>query len=263
MAIKFTCPHPQCSKVMQVPESMAGVSERCPRCGGVVTIPDVSGEFGEKDEAYMRAITAPRHDSNAGEVLPRDSRSARRCPQCGRLVSTQAKACPFCGTLAGAPVPTTTAEAGPVAAKFAPATGLFRQSCLQAARYAAKSFPVVLLLMFMTGLFYALLRTACALGTLCTGAHAWQSCLLAIAAGVVVLYALGYFGRYCLNVVESTLRGAADPPKFPSLNPVSTAVVSAKMFGLLAVYVLPVITLPLLPIGLLAQAYSDDRRAYD
>lgn len=264
MAIKFTCPHSQCEKVMQVPDSMAGAAERCPRCGRPVTVPDNSCEFGEKDEAYIRAITALRgEDPEAGQTLPSDVAANRRCPQCGRLVSSQAKACPFCGTVAGAVVPAVTAEAGPAAARYAPAGGLYRDSCLQAGRYALKSFPAIVLMMFMGGLFYALLRAAVALGTLCSGEHALQSCLLVIAAGVVALYAVGYFSRFCLSIIESTLRGAADPPKFPSLNPVSTFIVAGKTLGLLAVYVVPIVTLPLLPIGLLGQSYSDDRRAYD
>lgn len=248
---------------MQVPDSMAGASERCPRCGRPITVPDVSGEFGHKDEAYIEAITAPRNYPEAGLTLPREVHPTRHCPKCGRLMSTELQSCPFCGEESDAAAPTRKHEAEPAFARFAPATGAFRGSCLRAGRYAVKSFPALLLLTFMGGLFYAVLRTAWTLATLHNGGDARLAALSAVGAGIVAVYALGYFGRFCLGVVESTLRGASEPAKLPSLNPVPAAVAAVRVCGLLAVYVLPVVTLPLLPIGLIAQACGRGRRGYD
>lgn len=262
MAIKFVCPHTGCDKLIQVPDSLAGAEDRCPRCGRAVTIPEAAGEFGYKDEAYIRAITAPRRHPSAGMTLPRDSRQSSRCRRCGRLMSVEATECPFCG--AGAAHPTEAAQPGAAATSsrttaVSPVTGSYLRSCIGAARYVLKTAPAGLVLVAGAGLLHGLVMTA---AVLCAGEGGGRCYLSAGLAGIAVLAAAGYFGRFCVGVIEGTLRGR-EAAKLPSANPISTLLSAAKLIQLAAVYVVPLVTLPLLPVGLLALACTGDRRAWD
>jgi len=85
--------------------------------------------------------------------------------------------------------------------------------------------------------------------------------LVLVAAVQYVL--LGYLTRYFLDTIVLTL---SDVTKAPSLSAFAIRylfVDGIRGLGILIVYVLPVVTLPLLPMGLLGMACADDGRALD
>ena len=49
MAIGIKCSNPACNKSMTVKDSMAGKKGKCPACGTIIEIPDVSDGFYDVD----------------------------------------------------------------------------------------------------------------------------------------------------------------------------------------------------------------------
>jgi hypothetical protein len=266
MAIKFTCPHPGCDKVLQVPDEMAGMKDRCPRCGRPLTVPEAAGEFGEKDEAYIRAITAPRAEPGTPEALPQDARATRHCPSCGRLMGLEADVCPFCGHAiseqAATPAPPRETAPGPKAAHFVPARGDYLGSCRRCGGVVLKAVPHLLPPALLAGVLYAVLRLWTGAAGLPADGDYWRLALAA-AGALTLVAAVGCLGRLCIAVVSAVLADSTDAARPPTANPVAMLSAGAKLVGLLAVYAGPVVTLPLLPVGLVGLAYAADARAYD
>lgn len=81
-------------------------------------------------------------------------------------------------------------------------------------------------------------------------------------AAAVVLLTTGYFAQALMALVRGTLEDAAtiEPPP---LQPGRAFVMGLLWLGLTCLYVLPVVTLPLLPLALLALGRTGDLRAAD
>jgi hypothetical protein len=73
----------------------------------------------------------------------------------------------------------------------------------------------------------------------------------------------GYFLRYFLDVLYNSVGKVDQPPDVPGFKLKELFVTGLKGWGILVVYILPIVTLPLLPLGLLALAVTDDGRAYN
>ena len=68
---------------------------------------------------------------------------------------------------------------------------------------------------------------------------------------------VGYFLGVCVEIVRGALAGGDPPPGVGSFNPLRTFVSAAQGVSLAALYVLPVLTLPLLPLGIVSLAHAD------
>jgi hypothetical protein len=90
-----------------------------------------------------------------------------------------------------------------------------------------------------------------------------RSLVLAAISAPVYLIVGGFLLRFYLDVVTSSLEGVDQAPGLPTFNVRESFLAGLKGLGILAVYVFPIVTIPLLPLGLLALAYSDDDRAYN
>lgn len=125
--------------------------------------------------------------------------------------------------------------------------------CLKAIRYGVSNFKsIFILVLYAVGVFMFLQLIAIFIPILGT--------VVAAAANIMVG---GLFLRFYLDAVISSLEGVDQAPGVPEFNLREMFANGVKGLGVLFVYILPVLTIPLLPLGLLALAYSDDVRAYD
>lgn len=90
---------------------------------------------------------------------------------------------------------------------------------------------------------------------------------LAVALHIVLVLAtwllpIGFVWRYLLSNVRVGIDNSSDWP-MPSFKPTEAIKTSLYMLCLLVIFVAPVITIPLLPLALLAAAHTEDGRAYD
>ena len=83
--------------------------------------------------------------------------------------------------------------------------------------------------------------------------------LLAFLCGLV--FFAGYFLRFCLDCLLGSLRGDKRAPDSPALNPVVLFHIGLRSLAMTVVYVVPVVTIPVMPLGYLALAHTNDHRA--
>jgi hypothetical protein len=86
---------------------------------------------------------------------------------------------------------------------------------------------------------------------------------LLVVSAVMNLVWGGYFLRFYLDCTISSLEGAESAPEVPSFQIGEFLKTGLKGVGITAVYVLPLVTLPLLPVALMALAYTGDGRAFN
>jgi uncharacterized protein len=93
--LKFVC---TCGKVISAPAEAAGKKGKCPRCGEIVRIPDLSSISAEADIApEVPQPTEPPADSPAAATpLPPPILQSVRCSRCGKTVAADLSNCPFC-----------------------------------------------------------------------------------------------------------------------------------------------------------------------
>jgi len=168
------------------------------------------------------------------------------CRKCGQTIPLGTVRCPRCGSTAAVRTPTT-----------------LLTGALQAAHYARSNLQsLVGMMMLFVGGFVAL----CGLTELLPRRFAFselQLLGLETAAAFVQVFVWAYLVRYGLHVAARSIVGLDHLPDLPGTGPVRIAVTCMRVLGVCVFYVLPVVTLPLLPLGLLALAYANDARAYN
>ncbi len=94
MPIKVTCS--ACGVTLSTPDSSAGKTGKCPKCGHQLKIPPakVEEEVLEAEDALLGGLT--EEELSAGEVS-QDQR--RPCPACGELIVRGAVKCRYCGEI--------------------------------------------------------------------------------------------------------------------------------------------------------------------
>lgn len=80
---------------------------------------------------------------------------------------------------------------------------------------------------------------------------------------VAMVLLTGFCSRYYLDVTADTIEGNDKPPTLPDWNFGVMWMTGLRVIGTMIVYVLPVVTLPLLPMGLLGLAHANDGRAFN
>jgi len=203
------------------------------------------------------------------------------CSGCGRIMRAPDAAagrkarCPLCGTVqdipsgSGRDSPFPPAAAGPAEPPQAPAVAAaagpsqMLRDCLKAIFYGVSNLDSIFKLsLYGMGLALVLQLSLTFLGTFLLANRGGNIVLGGL--GVVVWLILGgFYLRFLLDAVISSLEGCDQAPPVPSFDVPEMIAAGLKGTAVLAVYVLPIVTLPLLPLGLLAWGYTNDMRTFD
>jgi len=242
MAIRFACANAACSQTMRAGEELAGTPVRCPRCGMVQTVP--------------RASIQPGGPPEDGAIS---------CPDCGTSFPAGELLCPKCGWVNPTLQPPLPARPRPPARPArAPRSDLsLAGEFLKAIAYGTSNFrSIVVLVLYFIGLAFLLRLVLLVFGVFLMWTPLGN--LIMAALGLMVqLIAGGYFLRYYLEVIVGSLEGDNQAPNLPPLAISVLYRTGFKGVCILLVYAAPIVTLPLLPLSLLASGYSDDSRAFD
>lgn len=195
-------------------------------------------------------------------ISSRSEASEIRCPNCG-LVQPAPEAAPGPAAPRDAPAqPPRPRTLVPIAGP-PPKERTLAADGLRAILYALRALPrmlVVVLAMMGANVLYELYFGS--ISVFLSHACLFQI-LLPLATGVAWYAMIGFALRFFLDVAVSSLERVDKTPGVPRLGLGALFEGGLTGLGLLVVYVLPVVTLPLLPLGLLAAAWSDDTRALD
>ncbi len=229
MPIRFTCSG--CAKMMQAPETAAGKRAKCPLCQTVQVVPPPEPSVpsvSEDDSIFPEVPQGPPMDSAAPSGLP-------------------------------APPP---AFISPPPPPPAPPAQL-ATDCLKAITYGASNFKsIFILVLYATALNIFLHFLLIFL---------WPFVLTGL-IGLIILGSLGgaagfiiwgFYFRFFLDAIISSLEGVDQAPDVPEFNLGRNFIMGVKALGVLCVYFFPIVTIPLLPLALLATGYSEDMRAFD
>jgi hypothetical protein len=268
MAIDFSCVNPDCRHLFSVPDDAAGKTLRCPACGRAQTVPPAS-------EDDLLAFTPPPEDKPARRVRsPRPSKPEPHAPGKPRDVSLQPVE-DSAGPNTKQPAPAEEDDGqpirfadedddGPAADVNDPDAEITAQG-LRAAGFVSASVEQLVRLLIVGILVVAGFRGA-QYGLAYTPLEDnLRALILAVLAGLGVLLLGGYLTWYVFSVLEAvpSRTGRLKPPELPGWSFAEQTVSLLWLAGVVLVYVLPVITLPLLPLGLLAAAKKRDARALD
>jgi hypothetical protein len=255
MTIKFKCANSDCGRQLGAPDEAEGKKARCPHCRQVMVVPvlalELTDEFAGVGDV---SLPQPAPKADIAAILA-DGKTAA-CEKCRTPFPQIAMFCPFCGQKnplwrdpAKRPVPKTAAEVSSETL----ATG-----CFKAPLYAIRNAKNILYLMAYAAalIMLANLLLIVAVPVMIFAPAAAMSVAVAIIMG-------GYFLSYYLNVIESSYEHLDSAPNIPEFQIKELLKVGLHAWAIMAVYVVPIVTLPLLPLGLLALAHTSDGRAYD
>jgi len=251
MPIRFPCS--ACGKTMRAPDGSTGKKAKCPLCGGVQVIPaeDSAGLF-PPVAREQPAAAQPAAPTGAGTI---------DCPNCGGAMPGAASACPACGWVKGSGLSVT---AGAAAEQDAPGDpGQLAVDCFKAIAYGASNFNSIFILVMCAIFLSMLLGIAYQFFAAFLFVHPAGRLILGVMSVCVYTIMGGYYQRFFLDTVIGSLEGADQAPAVPSFNISQMFVTGLKGLGVAFVYVLPIFTLPLWPLGTLAWGYSDDLRCFD
>ena len=207
----------------------------------------------------LRLIPAGRDDTVQGDMpieIPCDN------PACGKVLSVADDCvgvqiqCPLCHTAVTVPQPVAAPE------------GAFEAGFGEAFRYAFSSWSGLI----KPAVVFSLLTATVGLVVLVVldgflgGDLDWMPSLWAAVICDYLLVAIllgGYFLRCGLHNALATLEGMDQPGDAPPIGADELIATGVKDLAMVAVYILPIVTLGLLPMALLALAQTDDARAFD
>ncbi len=208
---------------------------------------------------------------------------AFKCPRCEHTWRTSFEAlrarpeCPACGERLRVPAARRQPSAAPVerpaAAPSKPgppvppveaserrgSAGALAGDCVAAFLYALRALPQIVVILLIYAVFAI---PAVGVGVLlCLGGLSSTPVILLIVIAVLVgLPVLGYLLRYHLAVLATTMDGETDPPPRPKWAYGEQMRVGLLGMGMGMVYAVPILTLPLAPIGWLFFARTTDGR---
>jgi hypothetical protein len=250
MTISFRCNNPNCQKSVNAPDGTEGRKARCPQCGTIQVIPTSAPEPEFEPLRFLEKDSPPAvaDDVSCGDCGAKLPPNAMLCSQCGWVNPSSTGAPPT-------PQPTTAATI--------PTAGSMVGECIKAPAYGFSNIgSLTKLVLYSIGLgiivnvirgFFDWLMFMGPIGVLIR-------LLVELVGGIVIS---GYFFRFYLDCGISSLEGVNQAPDVPEFDLKALFNTGLRWLGVLCVYILPVITIPLLPLGLLAWAYSDDLRMFD
>lgn len=275
MPIRFPCENPECGRRVVAPDGAGGKKARCPQCGAVQYVPDPDPS-GEVSETSLLGLL----EGEAAAPPPASVPAWMTCPECRTQFPGQNTLCPDCGWVNaarfGAPPGAGPAVVPPakVGMPPSPGAGIPRQrapgsigalavDCLKSITYGFTNTGSVFKLVLYAAILSFLLRIA--LGFLAPFLlhHEIGQVLFTLADVAIGVAMGGYYLRYFLDSAISSLEGADQAPNTPDWDLRELYMTGVRGIGIILLYVVPVITLPLLPLGLMALAYTNDGRAYD
>lgn len=181
------------------------------------------------------------------EKSPAEKRSAIvTCNQCGAIFTTSLSNCPQCGQSR----PQTVSEAAMSEYLNAMTYGLSN----------VQSIVQLIGLFFIAQFIWVVLTEIIPLQV-----ELSALAVLSMKAAAVLVHVLvvGYTLRFMQMVTSRSLIGASQMPDLPPLKPFSSLTTIFRSLGVLLVYVAPAVTIPMLPLGLLALAYTNNARSYN
>lgn len=248
MSVEFRCANPQCHKLLTGPDDWTGRQIHCPLCGTAQPVP-----------APQESDTIPLADDP-----PAAGQAQVVCVECGQSSPLTAVACSLCGRPlrraattpppqtrppTPAPMPRPTGQPNilvdglrSVVYAMGNRSSIFKLTAVFAGVYIAYQFGFTLLLVWARG----------SLGG--------QIVVLLVALCASVLMG-GYLLRFYLDCAIGGLEAAEQAPDIPPFDMDELIRTGLKGLAMVVVYVVPVVTIPLLPVGYLALAYTNDHRA--
>jgi hypothetical protein len=184
--------------------------------------------------------------------------------------------CPYCRTLQKVPAPQPAHSASPAepAAEAEPApersadagaggAGAMALDCLRAVAYGFSNLRAIGKLVLYS-LFLGFLLT---MARMLLWRMLWYTSVgpfvTAVLGAAVQIIVGGYFLRFYLDCAISSLEGVDQAPDVPAFELGELFRTGARGLLVFLEYALPVLTLPLLPVALLALAYTDDSRPFN
>ena len=235
MAIRFRCCNSACDRAMRAPDGTTGRQARCPACGTVQAIPE--GDV-------LWPTLAPPGPSGTAQIDATDATNGTEPITCEDR---------------GPPLPAHAAPEPPAGPADAADIGAFGVDCLKAITYGLSNFRSLIILVIYGVLALGFGRLFGLVLSRAAGARLVSLCFS------LALYLIvgGMYLRLYLDCILSSLEGVDETPDTPPFNISELFVTGLRGFGILAVYVFPVVTIPLLPLGLLAWGYANDNRTYN
>jgi predicted RNA-binding Zn-ribbon protein involved in translation (DUF1610 family) len=95
--IQVTCP--SCNATLKTADSSAGKRAKCPKCGGIIQIPEMAAP--EDEEYALEAEPTPLGGFSDDELSsgPPTGDDRKPCPACGEMIMRNAVKCRFCGEI--------------------------------------------------------------------------------------------------------------------------------------------------------------------
>ena len=136
--------------------------------------------------------------------------------------------------------------------------------CGRAFAYGLRSFGAMIILIVVTWLI--LIGTLLVIrfcGPYLAGQPLWVPLSMAFGLLVAIFIACGWGLQFQADIIQTSVANSEDCPPLPQWDLGPQLLLALRYVGLVVVYVLPVITIPLLPLGCLAMGHVTDGRAYN
>jgi LSD1 subclass zinc finger protein len=243
MAIQFKCSG--CGRALKASDDKGGKKARCPSCGAVTLVPESVLEVVEFTEDQPLELSA----LSEGETIGLAPQAPPPPPPSS----------PF-AAVAAAPAPQALPGRSIYRSRPKGDFGRFGADLFKAFPYGLRAFGTILAMILVVGVVGGLAYV---------GLSLFGLALLRSIPGVIVFAGLamllslcigGYVGRYYLDVIYASIDGDDPPPTMPTFDFGEVLLTGLRMWGISLVYIGPIITLPLLPLGLLGMAYTGDGR---
>jgi predicted RNA-binding Zn-ribbon protein involved in translation (DUF1610 family) len=98
--IQVTCP--SCNATLKTADSSAGKRAKCPKCGGVIQIPELAPPPPAPDDEYVLDAEANPLSGFSDAELSAGAPTGddrKPCPACGEMIVRSAVKCRFCGEI--------------------------------------------------------------------------------------------------------------------------------------------------------------------
>lgn len=100
MPIQVTCP--SCHATLKTADSSAGKRAKCPKCDGIIQIPELAPPSPAPDDEYVLDAEANPLSGFSDEELSAGTPTGddrKPCPACGEMIVRGAVKCRFCGEI--------------------------------------------------------------------------------------------------------------------------------------------------------------------
>jgi len=266
VAIHFKCPSPKCGKFIQVGDAMAGKMVVCPTCKRQVAVPTQSSQQANGEPTAYEEFLVGMQQTNApapaqqAAVKPQPRPAAEETPEDDSGFDNLAElAVAEHKVTAPAGKPTKTAVSW---THIVPLTGSFLRHCLRAIRHPGVDVGKVAAAVFFIAVLETYRREL--LARIPQLPAEWWCRELATVGGVLMFLVLGgYCLSVCLALASAAVAGGRGTEAGVRLSLLH--VIRTGMMGVcvLVIYVLPVVTLPLLPVALLTLSMTGHARTLD